>query len=187
MCDGPYNDAMLYSLVRHSDSVAEVVDRIDVRFTQSTARLILRYAIHGNITALKIPAFTAPRRVDGLWQHTCCELFLRAASTDAYFEFNFSPSTEWAAYRFDAYRSGMTTPNVAAPQIDLRRTDNSMELTASIDLAGLAELSKLSLRVGLSAVIESTDGRKSYWAIQHPAGKPDFHCADCFVGVFPTI
>jgi hypothetical protein len=35
-------------------------------------------------------------------------------------------------------------------------------------------------RLGLSAVIEETSGRKSYWALAHPKGKPDFHHADCF-------
>jgi len=35
-------------------------------------------------------------------------------------------------------------------------------------------------RIGLSAVIEETDGTKSYWALRHPPGKPDFHHPDCF-------
>jgi hypothetical protein len=29
-------------------------------------------------------------------------------------------------------------------------------------------------------VIEETNGNKSYWALAHPAGKPDFHHADGF-------
>ena len=35
-------------------------------------------------------------------------------------------------------------------------------------------------RLGLSAVIEETNGDTSYWALAHPAGKADFHHADCF-------
>jgi len=34
--------------------------------------------------------------------------------------------------------------------------------------------------LGLSAVIEETSGRKSYWALAHPPGKPDFHHTDSF-------
>jgi hypothetical protein len=34
--------------------------------------------------------------------------------------------------------------------------------------------------VGLSAVIEEVDGSKSYWALRHPPGQPDFHHRDCF-------
>ena len=38
----------------------------------------------------------------------------------------------------------------------------------------VGELSSASLwRLGLSAVIEETNGRKSYWALAHPPGKPE--------------
>jgi len=29
-------------------------------------------------------------------------------------------------------------------------------------------------------VIEEKDGAKSYWALAHPPGAPDFHHRDCF-------
>ncbi len=35
-------------------------------------------------------------------------------------------------------------------------------------------------KLALSAVIEETDGTKSYWALRHPPGAPDFHHPDCF-------
>jgi hypothetical protein len=35
-------------------------------------------------------------------------------------------------------------------------------------------------RIGLSAVIEDTNGEISYWALAHPPGKPDFHHANGF-------
>jgi len=38
-----------------------------------------------------------------------------------------------------------------------------------------------SLRLALSAVVEETDGRLSYWAIAHPGERPDFHHRDGFV------
>jgi hypothetical protein len=34
--------------------------------------------------------------------------------------------------------------------------------------------------VALSAIIEETNGRKSFWALKHPPEKPDFHHDDCF-------
>jgi len=34
--------------------------------------------------------------------------------------------------------------------------------------------------LGLSAVLEETNGRKSYWALVHRPGQPDFHHSDCF-------
>jgi hypothetical protein len=54
-------------------------------------------------------------------------------------------------------------------------------LQATVELRSLLALSRQSpWRVGLSAVIEDTSGRKSYWALAHPPGKPDFHHEDCF-------
>ena len=40
--------------------------------------------------------------------------------------------------------------------------------------------------VALSAVIEETDGAKSYWALAHPPGPPDFHHPDCFALTLPA-
>ena len=37
-----------------------------------------------------------------------------------------------------------------------------------------------TVKIALSAVIEETDGTKSYWALRHPPGAPDFHHPDCF-------
>ena len=37
----------------------------------------------------------------------------------------------------------------------------------------------------VSAVIEEADGTKSYWALAHPPGEPDFHHPDCFVLELP--
>jgi hypothetical protein len=40
---------------------------------------------------------------------------------------------------------------------------------------------------GLSAVIEEADGTKSYWALAHPSGEPDFHHPDCFALELPAL
>jgi hypothetical protein len=53
----------------------------------------------------------------------------------------------------------------------------SVEIAAAFDLAfALRE----PWRLGVSAVIEESDGAKSYWALKHAPGKPDFHHADSF-------
>lgn len=41
-------------------------------------------------------------------------------------------------------------------------------------------------QMNLTAVIEANDGTKSYWALAHPAGPPDFHNPDCFVARVPA-
>src|SRR5688572_5878225 len=69
--------------------------------------LRLRYRIEGDVAQLRLPARAAPAFNDGLWKHTCFECFAKAADALPYVELNFSPSGEWAAYRFDDYRQGM--------------------------------------------------------------------------------
>ena len=41
--------------------------------------------------------------------------------------------------------------------------------------------------LGLSAVIEEQDGTKSYWALAHPDGPPDFHDPACFAASLSPI
>jgi hypothetical protein len=46
-----------------------------------------------------------------------------------YYELNFAPSTQWAAYRFDGYRSGMAAAELlAAPRIAGAATAGGYEL-----------------------------------------------------------
>lgn len=130
----------------------------------------LVYRVTGD--ALLAPAGDAARAGD-LWKHTCFELFVKPAGGAEYYEFNFAPSTSWAAYRFTGYREGMADLAIAAPVIE-RREDG---IRVAIDLGGLPEG---DWRVGISAVIEEADGTISYWALGHPEGKADFHDAACF-------
>ena len=107
---------------------------------------------------------------------------MRAVPGEAYAEFNFAPSTLWAAYRFNRYRGGMTVAHeIATPEIDVRSTGGTFDLQAPLELGGLVNLPNDAVwRLGLSAVIEEANGRISYWALAHPPGKPDFHHADSF-------
>lgn len=159
------------------------VQRIEVR-VRDTARdaVKLFFELQGVIAALRIPTPSIARRADRLWEHTCCEAFLRVDGEPSYYEFNFSPSGEWAAYRFRDYRDGGALEAPAlAPQIDCRCAPDRLELVATIHLDRLAGISPgARLRVGLSAVIESSGGELSYWALKHPAAKPDFHHAESF-------
>jgi len=144
--------------------------------------LILSYTVKGKISDIAMPPVTAPARSDGLWQRTCFEAFLRTSSGAEYYEFNFSPSTLWAAYRFTSYRTGMcAAAEIATIPIQAQSSSDTHTLQASLELDRLSGLSHSpSWRLGLSALIEDTSGRKSYWALAHPPGKPDFHHADCF-------
>jgi len=111
---------------------------------------------------------------------------MSASSDTAYYEFNFAPSTQWAAYWFADYRTGMRVAHeISAPLIDVRASGDSFSLQVSLELDRMSGLSrKTSWRLGLSALIEDTDGRMSYWGLAHSPGKPDFHRTTCLTHEF---
>jgi hypothetical protein len=166
----------------HPDSRGFAAASIEVGVARPRAdRLVLSYVVTGKISDVRMPPANTAARTDGLWQHTCFEAFVRASSGPTYYEFNFSPSTQWAAYRFDSYRSGMVAAEIGAPAIEVRTNSDRTALQAALELNHLPDLSReASWRLGLSALIEDQAGGMSYWALAHPPGKPDFHHADGF-------
>jgi hypothetical protein len=175
--------ALLHQALRlHPDSLCAAATRIEADVAcPRPGSLSLSYVMSGRISDLRMPPVVAAARTDELWRHTCFEAFVRPSAGPEYYEFNFSPSTQWAAYRFDSYRSGMrVATEISAPRIEVRSSAETYTLQAALEFDGLSS----PLHLGLSAVLEETNGRKSYWALAHPPGKADFHHADCFTLVF---
>jgi len=157
--------------VRHpasADGVAGIVARIE----RAPGILKVGYALEGDLDGLLIPVSGRVRRGDKLWQHTCFEIFI-SARMPAYHEFNFSPSGEWAAYAFGRYREAIPHPAVDAPSVSAVKGAGALKLDVVLPLRDDARFS-----VALSAVVESRSGALSYWALNHPPGKPDFHHPD---------
>ncbi len=74
-----------------------------------------------------------------------------------------------------------------APHFDVDLKSNALEIVVAVDCNLPAELDlDRTWMIGLSAVIEELDGRKSYWALAHAPGKPDFHQRTCFVLQLPA-
>jgi hypothetical protein len=172
----------------HPDSRGLAAAQIEVRVAHSHAGVLeLSYVITGTMSDIRMPPVVAASRSDDLWRHTCFEAFVRASSGEEYYEFNFAPSTQWAAYRFDGYRSGMRMASeVSDIPIEVQPNPDRYILQTSLELNRLSALPRNAVwRLGLSALIEDAGGRMSYWALAHPPGKPDFHHADCFVHEFP--
>jgi hypothetical protein len=144
--------------------------------------LLLAYAVDAEPAALRVPRVRASRSAHGLWQHTCFEAFLGTDNAAGYFEFNFSPSSEWAIHRFSSYREGMAhLQKASAPEITVRHEAQRLELEARVPAADLPPVDEgAHRRLGLSAVLEDRAGRSSYWALCHPRERPDFHHAKCF-------
>jgi len=171
-------------LYAHPDAAGESVWSVSVE-TQLTAgaTLACHYSLHADMARVRLPRAGARRHhVDGLWKHTCFEAFVAVDGAPGYFEFNFSPTLDWAAYHFEYYRAGMTVAALArAPGLQVHRSGGQLDLTATVHLAGVSPLAHARLlRLALAAVVEEDDGRLSYWALQHAPGNPDFHHPDGF-------
>jgi len=179
---------MQRTLTPHRDCPSTAVTSIQVESGRPTSReLLLSYDVVGNIRGLLLPVVADSVRADGLWQHTCFEAFVRMPSHSLYYEFNFAPSTQWAAYRFAGYRKGMhIADKCEAPWFGIGSSGTRFKLQVRFSLEGLDLETDGTLQLGLSAVIEEVGRRKSYWALAHPPGKPDFHHPDCFALDLPS-
>jgi hypothetical protein len=174
-----YNDGMRQPLRLHPDSFSSAVTGIDVDVAPRAGDLMFSYIVTGTIGHLRTPPERTAARTDELWRRTCFEAFVRPSPDESYYEFNFSPSTQWAAYHFDGYRSGgRAATEISPPSIHTQANGASYTMQVLLKLGLLP--STAPWRLGLSAVIEDTSGRKSYWALAHQPGKPDFHRLDCF-------
>jgi hypothetical protein len=171
-------------LISNAASPDPVIRGIEAKVDgNESAALAVSYTLIADIRQLLIPVAAAPKHVDGLWRHSCFEAFFGMKDSPAYYEFNFSPSSEWAVYRFRAYRDGGPIDDDALlPNISVEQGADRLTLAATIRLDRLSLIQPgATLRIGLSAVIEATDGSLSYWALKHPADKLDFHHPDSFV------
>jgi hypothetical protein len=147
----------------------------------ASAELQMTFRLDGDISRIRIPPPGVARINPDLWRHTCFEAFIAVDGQPAYHEFNFAPSGEWCIYALSGYRNGgPIADETMRPQIAVRSTGSRLELDALVRLDILSAIhARASLRIGLSAVIEASEGL-SYWALRHRSDKPDFHDADGF-------
>jgi len=165
------------SLICHMGTVCKAVQTLHVKIeSQPQGNLHLSYELTGDLTQLRIPAPQLPAAVDGLWEHTCFEMFAAVEGESGYHEFNFSSSSQWAAYAFSDYRIRSAWTVSQAPAISFTQTNGHLLLEAVIAAADLPRnIAGKPLQLGLTVVIEANDGSLSYWALHHPEAHPDFH------------
>jgi hypothetical protein len=169
----------IVSLQPHNAVDDRVVRSLEVHVDRSQSETLrLRYVLNGNLARLQIPSRKPAQRTDELWKHTCFEAFLRDRDGAAYHELNVAPSTEWALYSFNGYRQGrVAADTLHPPAVTVERSAQQLSIDVRLDL----KLLPPSRALALAAVIEDENGSLSYWALAHPAGKPDFHHPDSFV------
>jgi hypothetical protein len=171
---------MKFTLVPHPKTPSATALTLHAAVIQNAEQqLAVRFTLAGNRQGIILPPPAPPLRSDDLWQTTCFEMFLKPPDAEAYQEYNFSPSSAWAAYAFAGYRSGRSNLDLTSvPLIRVTEDRNVLTLEAQVALPTL----RTGHRLGLSAVIDHGASGKSYWAIAHPPGPPDFHHRDCFAG-----
>jgi hypothetical protein len=172
------------ALACHAASRSHAVARLGARVSRTSGGILsVAYTLEGHLDRLQLPAPRPARFADGLWQHTCFELFIARPGRPAYHEFNFAACGEWAAYAFARYREAAPlAADQLDPRITVHRKSGALELEASIRLDRLSpSLCSARLALALSTVIEDGDGGLSYWALHHPPGPPDFHHPDAFI------
>ena len=170
-------------LTCHPQTPSRWVRTVQARLSKADdGGLAITYSLEGELSRLCLPAQCAPSPVDGLWQHTCFEAFVSVKGAPAYREFNFAPSSQWAAYAFQDYRDGAQLSPDLNPQIKMRALENRFEVDALIRQECLPPTQKNTrLLLGLSAVIEEEGNVFSYWGLKHPSTRPDFHHPDSFI------
>jgi len=172
------------SLLPHPDTPCPAVRELRVCVAGSPGTpLVLTYELVGNLGAVRIPTPMAPAAADDLWQHTCFELFAALAGEAGYREYNFSPSGQWAGYLFRDYREREVEACLPPPRLHLGRQRDRLKLEVLLPPGALPRPPaghSVALQIGISAVIEGVGGVRSYWALRHPAGRPDFHHRDAF-------
>lgn len=172
---------MRAELICHPQTPAKAVRSIAVEVTLSfDDGFALEFVVSGDIDAVILPEgqgelVIADSATDGLWQSSCFEAFLTDEGGTDYTEFNYAPDGRWACYQFDDYRV-LQRPDELAPWV-MSAAREATRYALRIEPGILPEA---TTKLGLSAVIEEVDGTKSFWALAHPPGRPDFHHPDCF-------
>ena len=167
-------------LIPHPNTPIATVQSIDAAVWQDSGRWHFRYLVEG-ASDLITPDPAEPARADGLWKTTCFEAFVGLRG-NAYLEFNFSPSGQWAAYHFDSHRRGMRD-EPAEVEVWLEGGEDWIAVEAAVRSTSLIAGSVMNL----TAVIEERGGHKNYWALAHPDGSPDFHDRSCFTALLANI
>lgn len=172
------------ALTPHPEHPAPAVAGISVIVAaHGNGGLQLTYRLEGDLAVLSLPTPATPVEPDRLWAHTCFEVFLRRGG-EAYREYNFSPSGQWAGYVFGAYRQRLENVTLPAPHLEWQVAEGSLNLSVTLPTEALSAGSG-PLHLALTTVVEQAEGPLSYWALAHPAGKPDFHHRDGFALAVP--
>jgi hypothetical protein len=140
--------------------------------------IVVCYRIIGDVEGVRVPGPGTQLEPERLWEHTCCEMFVASSVSDAYVEWNFSPTGQIARFEFSSYRCRRPSSSAIDAQVSVTVERGELRVEARVPLR--ADVVGDSARLALTTVIEDVEGRLSYWAMRHPSDRPDFHHRDGF-------
>jgi|GEM_PF-319639 len=155
------------------------------------AILHFAFQLEGDLTSLDVPLSQVSKsrsQKDELWKATCFEIFLSRPGDLSYFEFNFSPTGDFAVYTFDDYRSDMQPlKQLVQPKFKFERGSDFYRITGAIgdahdDPRFKLLLAEPKLEASMTAVIKPLPGQgeTTFWALSHAGKKADFHLRSSF-------
>jgi hypothetical protein len=154
---------------------------INGRVNRKGNNLSIEYQLFGDLNAISLaPPATVSSRQFHLWEATCFEFFIGIPGDANYWEFNLSPSGDWAIFALDDYRQGLRD-ELAFTSLPFKidRYPNYITLSLEFDLSELI-LAEQDLEMSVTTVIKSSQDDLSYWAIAHSGKEADFHLRDSF-------
>lgn len=173
--DGSISSLSLHPFAPLADHCSNL--EISCSVVRVAGMVTLRYHLNGPLDTLDLPLepVKAPlSRCHHLWRRSCFECFFAVLGEEGYDEVNLCPDGCWNHYRFSAYRRDMHEVPGAAVQLSVEANREALTLSATISLDTMTD-ERLRLEAALTAVLLHKDGTRSYWALSHCGGEPDFH------------
>ena len=154
---------------------------INGRVNRKERMLSIEYQLFGDLNAISIaPPVSVSSRQFQLWDATCFEFFIGIPGDRNYWEFNLSPSGDWAVFALDDYRQGLRDELAfSSLPFKVERYPNYITLSLELDLSEII-LAEQDLEMSVATVIKSSQNQLSYWAIAHTGEAADFHLRDSF-------
>ena len=171
-----------FSLIPFPDSNIPNIT-ISGKIVRQHNTLTIHYSLTGEIETILLPKpSNHPSRKNDLWMATCFEFFLSIPGQPSYWEFNMSPSGDWNVYHMEAYRRVRFREETLIQWLpfSVRREAEGILLNASVDLYPIISTGN-PIQVGITSVIQATDGHETYWALAHPNLQADFHLRESFI------
>jgi len=138
---------------------------------QNKNLLHLTFKLSGDLENYKLPKTKKEERKNELWKESCFELFLATEEEEAYYEFNFSSTLAWNAYRLEHYRAEpKTIDEVELVKFEMKQTKETFFIEIILDVQTL----KFDT-YNLATILLNKQDKREFWSLKAKGDTPDFH------------